>query len=84
MSSKKIVEYNGKKYEGEIVDFEAPPENFNTYKFNDGTTLKLKTSLVEVVRIPNEYGPTGDPIYVFTAQQLANITAPEHLKQPKN
>jgi hypothetical protein len=83
LAQQKIVDYQGKKVPGEIVDFEAPPENFVTYTLSDGTTIKLKTSLLEVVRVINEYGPNGDPVYLFSAQQILNVNSPEELKQKK-
>lgn len=83
MAQQKLVDYQGKKVPGEVVDFEAPAENFNSYVLADGTTIKLKTVLLEVVRIIDEYGPSGDPVYAFTAQQIMNVNSPENLKQKK-
>jgi hypothetical protein len=78
----KTVDYQGRKVRGEVVGFtQAVPEAWNEYNFSDGSSLRMRSSLLEVVRLLDEYGPNGDPIYVFTAQQLANITAAENLKQ---
>jgi len=83
LAQQKLVDYQGKKIMGEVVDFESPPENFNNYTLADGTFIKIKTVLLEVVRILGEYGPNGDPVYVFTAQQIVNINSAEKLKQRK-
>jgi hypothetical protein len=84
MANQKIVDYQGRKVKGEVVEFQPPPENFSIYNLADGTTIKLKTVLLEVVRVVGEYGPTGDPVYVFTAQQIVNTVSPEALKQIKH
>jgi hypothetical protein len=83
VANQKVVDYQGKKVTGEIVDFESSPENFNNYALADGTNIKIKTVLLEVVRIVDEYGPNGDPVYLFTAQQIINVNSPEKLKQKK-
>jgi hypothetical protein len=84
VAQQKVVDYLGRKVKGEVIDFQsASAENFNNYSLADGTSMKLKTILLEVVRVVGEYGPTGDPIYVFTAQQIVNIVPPDNLKQRK-
>lgn len=84
MAIQKVVNYQGKNVKGDVIDFEAPAENFSTYKLEDGTYVKLKTTLVEVVRLIGEYTVTGDPVYMFSAQQTINILAAEDLKQKKH
>ena len=48
---------------GEEVDFENEKEEWNVYKLADGTTLKVKVVLVNVVRSRDKYDPLGNPIY---------------------
>jgi hypothetical protein len=84
VAQKRIVEYQGRKVEGEVVEFEPVPETWTHYKLVDGTTLKMKLSLLEVIRLVNEFQPqTGEPVYVFTAQNIVNINAPEELKKKR-
>jgi hypothetical protein len=77
----RTIEYQGRKVEGELVDFEAGTESWNQYTLHDGSSLKIKTVLLEVVRLVNEFGPSGDPIYVFSAQQIVGTTVPDTLKK---
>jgi hypothetical protein len=82
VAQKRQVDFNGKKVEGEVVEFEPVPESWTQYKLADGTTLKIKTSLLEVIRLVNEFhAQTGDPVYVFTAQQITSLNSPESLKK---
>ncbi|MGA9969858.1 MAG: hypothetical protein WA690_03155 [Candidatus Acidiferrales bacterium] len=82
MAQKRLVDYLGRKVEGEVIEFDPVPEAWTRYDLKDGTTLKVKVSLLEVVRLLNEFNPqTGDPVYVFTAQQIVNVDSPENLKK---
>lgn len=82
MAQKRTVDYQNRKVEGEVVDFDAVPENWTHYKLSDGTTLKMRLSLLEVVRLLNEFNPqTGEPVYVFSAQNIISVDSPEALKK---
>ena len=68
--------------EGEEVDFENAKEEWNVYKLADGTTLKIKLVLVNVVRSRNKYDPLGNPIYGITSQNIVKtLNVPEKLKR---
>ncbi|MFQ6000007.1 MAG: hypothetical protein ACE5J6_04440 [Candidatus Bathyarchaeia archaeon] len=68
--------------EGEEVDFENQKEEWNVYKLADGTTLKVKLVLVNVVRSRDKYDPLGNPIYGITSQNIVKVlNVPEKLKR---
>ena len=68
--------------EGEEVDFKNEKEEWNVYKLADGTTLKVKLILVNVVRSRDKYDPLGNPIYGITSQNIVKVlNAPEKLKR---
>ena len=68
--------------EGEEVDFENEKEEWNVYKLADGSTLKDKLVLVNVVRGRNKYDPKGNPIYGITSQNVIKVlNVPEKLKR---
>jgi hypothetical protein len=65
----------------ELIDFEIEREGWNTYILGDGTSLKLKAVLAEVLRVDDHYAPNGDPLYVVNATPIIATAAPEHLKK---
>ena len=68
--------------EGEEVDFENEKEQWNVYKLSDGTTLKVKLVLVNVVRSRDQYDPLGNPIYGITSQNVIKVlNVPEKLRR---
>ena len=67
---------------GEQVDFENEKEHWNIYKLADGSTLKVKLVLVNIVRSQNQYDPLGNPIYGITSQNIIKVlNVPEKLKR---
>jgi len=70
--------------EGEEVDFENEEEHWNVYKLSDGSTLKVKLILVNVVRSRDQYDPLGNPIYGITSQNIVKVlNVPGKLKQKR-
>jgi len=68
--------------EGEEVDFENEKEEWNVYKLSDGSTLKVKLVLVNVVRSRDKHDPLGNPIYGITSQNIVKVlNVPEKFKR---
>jgi len=64
------------------VDFENEKEHWNVYKLADGSTLKVKLILVNVVRSRDQYDSLGNPIYGVTSQNIIKVlNVPEKLRR---
>jgi hypothetical protein len=81
MSMKRKVPFQGQMVDATIVEFEPDKELFSTYVLLDGTTLKIKPVLTEVLRIDGFFQPNGDPVYAIQAAQVMSVIAPEHLRR---
>ena len=75
--------YQGREVEGEPVGFTTQGEQWTTYDLLDGSTMKVKIVMLDVVRL-EEFNPNGDPIYLFNAQQVLGVTVNPELKQKVN
>lgn len=64
------------------MTFRAGGEHWNEYLVDDGTVIKLKLVVTEIVKVDDEYDPrTGDPLYVVNSTNVVSVQAPEQLKQ---
>ena len=70
--------------EAEDLDFMEEKEQWNIYKLNDGTTLKVKLVLQGVKRL-QKCDPTGSPIYLIKSTNIVRaVDIPQELKaKPK-
>ena len=68
---------------GELLDVQSQLEPWSIYSLSDGTTVRVKQSILQAVRIDGEYDAFGNPIYVLQTAPISVITAPENLKKPK-
>jgi hypothetical protein len=77
------INLGGQEFMAEEVEFQPEtPEQWNTYALHDGTKLKLKAVLADVVRVEGAFMPNGDPVYSLNASLVvATPVVPEGLKK---
>ena len=80
MSRRKVV-FQGNEVWGEEIEFETDHEGWNTYVLHDGTRLKMKSVVSDVVRVEEAYNPDGTPIYIVNATNIVTTVVPESLKK---
>ena len=81
--AKRKLNFGGQEVTAEAIDFENVREVWNEYILHDGTTLRIKTVLAEVLRVDGAYTPSGDPVYIVNASPVVSSVSPDTLKQPK-
>ena len=81
MGKRNTIDYQGRKVEGEVLEFQSKGEAWNQYELEDGTTLRVKIVMLDVVRLIDEYDDNGEPVYVLSAQQIVATSAPSHLRK---
>jgi hypothetical protein len=70
-----------KTVEGMLVDFETLREEYNAYKLSDGSTIRIKTMVTNIIRT-QEFTPSGEPVYIINSQNVVVADVPEQLKKP--
>jgi hypothetical protein len=75
------VNYQGKMVDGNEIEFKSTKEEFNVYEISDGTILRMKSVVMSIVKLLDEYDPAGNPVYVVQASNVMSVSAPEELKQ---
>lgn len=80
VSPEKMYPFNNKMFTGQSVDFAPTAEPFSQYTLLDGTVVRVKTVLIDAVRL-NTYSDNGEPVYQFQFQQVLAINAPDSLKR---
>ena len=73
--------YNGKEVDGEDISFSVNREDWNSYQLHDGTELRMRLIVSQVIRIPGEYDADGNPVYSIKSSNMAVTIAPDALKR---
>lgn len=81
MSTRRKVTFQGQPVDAEVIEFESDHEQWSSYVLHDGTTMKIKPVVAEVLRLHGVFAANGDPIYLVQAQQIVHVTAPDALRK---
>jgi hypothetical protein len=71
----------GEPVDAEPIGFRASAEHWNEYLLDDGSVLKLKLVVTEVLRVQDVYDQNGNPAYVAMHQQVTAVDSPDDLKR---
>jgi hypothetical protein len=74
---------SGKIRDAVSVDVVAQKEPWTEYELEDGSIVKVRTVLLDCLRIDDEYDNDGNPVYMLKANGTMSVTAPDSLRQKK-
>lgn len=70
---------DGGMVDATVLTFRTATEDWNEYLLEDGTVLKLKAVMTEVLRLDGRYDPQGNPAYIAQSQNVLGVSAPAEL-----
>lgn len=63
------------------VGFRSSGEHWNEYLADDGSVIRLKVVVTEILRIDGEYDQEGNPGYIVKSTNVVAVSAPEELRR---
>ena len=72
---------NGQEVEVEPIGFRSNAEHWNEYLLDDGTVVKLKPVVTDILRVEGEYDANGNPAYIIQSTNVTAVDAPEQLRR---
>ena len=80
---KRTVEYPpGTLAAGTDVEIVEAIERFTELRLKDGTILRMRTNVVEVIRVDDQWNENGDPVYVVKSSNTVRVVeASQELKK---
>lgn len=81
MRKRKVPWTDGVERDAAEVGYRGSGEHWNEYLLDDGTVLRLKPVVTQILRIEGEYDANGDPAYMVQAMNVVSVSAPEELRK---
>ena len=75
------INWQGRQVDAVPVKFKSIREEWNEYDLDDGSRIRMKTIVSDVVRIPDEYDAENNPIYVIKSTNMVVVSSPDTLKK---
>ncbi|MBA7679277.1 hypothetical protein ES703_87566 [subsurface metagenome] len=76
-----VINWKGKQVDATPVKFKNINEEWNEYDLEDGSTIRMKTIVSEVVRVPDAYDQENNPVYVVKSTNMVVVNSPDHMKK---
>lgn len=63
------------------LGFQTGGEHWNEYMLDDGSVIKVKLVITNVVRVEDEYDANGLPLYIAQSTNVMAVSAPDELRK---
>jgi len=75
------VKWQGQDVDALEVRFRSVREDWNEYDLEDGSTLRMKAVVSEIVRVEGQYDPENNPVYLVKSGNMVVVKSPDHLRK---
>ncbi|RIK94536.1 MAG: hypothetical protein DCC71_23605 [Proteobacteria bacterium] len=79
--AKKTLNLGGRQVQGDVVRFKVVEEPWCEYDLEDGTKVRLKIVVSEVIRLEGVYTDEGDPVYTVKSSNVMSTEVPDNLRK---
>jgi len=77
----KVMLPDGREMDAVELGFQTGGEHWNEYMLDDGSVVKIKLVVTNVVRIEGMYDERGMPTYLAQSTNVMAVSAPEDLRK---
>jgi len=77
------TDFGGKQVDALEIGFKSVREDWNEYNLNDGSILRIKLVLADVLRIVGEYDSEDTPVYKLKTANMMIVKSPDDLKRKR-
>lgn len=75
------VRWQDQEVDAVEVRYKSVREDWNEYDLDDGSTVRVKLLVSEIVRLTDKFDQEGNPVYVIKSGNIVFVKAPDHLKR---
>jgi len=79
---KKTVNFGQGPVQVTEVGFRAGGEYWNEYLADDGTVIRVKVVVTDIMRLDGQYDAEGNPGYVVKSTTVTSVSATDELRRP--
>jgi hypothetical protein len=76
-----VIKWQGRDVDGLEVRFRSNHEEWNDYTLEDGSSIRMKAVVSEIIRLEGEFDSEGNPVYLVKSTNVLVIKAPDNLKR---
>ena len=78
VGKKRVRDHTGREFDGTVVEVVESTERFSDIKLQDGTSLRMKPVVTEVIRVDGQWDNEDNPLYIVRS---ANVMAVSYVAE---
>ena len=82
MERRRKIRFGDRQVDATEMGFQTGGEHWNEYLVQDGSVIRLKPVVTEILRIDGEYDPEGNPVYVVKSASVVPVLASDKARKP--
>ena len=73
------IQFQGRSCRGVEIEVEESTERWCVAKLVDGSVIRLKAVITEILKLEGEFDAEGTPIYMIKSTNITSVASPAHL-----
>lgn len=73
------IPLDGEAHEGTRIELRETTEPWTRVELADGSSIRIKHVVVDVVRLRDRFDSDGAPVYVVKSTNIMTVECPKHL-----
>lgn len=75
------IPLDGEAHEGTRIELRETTEPWTRVELADGSSIRIKHVIVDVVRLRDRFDSDGAPVYVVKSANIMAVECPDHLRR---
>jgi hypothetical protein len=75
------VPFGNEMVDATVMSVQEGGEHWNEYLLGDGSVIRLKTVVTEIMKLDKKFDSEGNPIYLLKSANVVHVSASERAKR---
>jgi hypothetical protein len=81
MERRRKVNFQGKEVDALEMPFQTGAEHWNEYLLHDGSVVRLKSVVTDILKIEGQVDAEGNPVYMLKSTNIVSVSPSDRAKK---
>ena len=82
MERRRKVQFQGREVDAIEMPFQTGAEFWNEYLLQDGSVVRLKSVVTDILKLEGQVDAEGNPVYMLKSTNIVSISPSDRAKKP--
>jgi hypothetical protein len=81
MERKRTIQLGNESVEAIEMPYQVGGEHWNEYVLNDGSVIRIKWVVTEMLKVSGKFDNEGNPLYIVRSKNVVSVSASDRAKK---